>query len=198
MSKVINMFQYYSDIYYNLNLHKDSYILITPIKKDDTINNLILAGNIGKPTSKRYWEFIKRVAKKFYHVFIIAGDVEYEGLSRSYINSFMNLSLSYLRLNNVYYLDSSSVYINGCKIVGGYVFDKSMKYELSETRVPIVVITSKKPEYENIENLNFAYWIYGGTNNNNNQDKIRTNQYGKNWFKPLKDFNHNANIVIGN
>jgi hypothetical protein len=188
-----NIFQYYSDIYYNLNVDK-GYISITPIIEKDAINHLILAGNIGKITSNLYWNFIKRVASKFNHVYLIAGDVELEGLSQSYIASFIKSNLNSLKIQNVHFLDNSAIYVNGCKIIGGYKFNQIIENELSETRVPCILITNHKP----YSISSATYCVYGNTLKNIDEDKLITNQYGKNWFQPLFNFKHNAHFIIPN
>lgn len=187
------MFQYYSDIYYNLNYKEKSYIKIFPIKRENVLNNLILCGNIGKPTSKKYWKFIQNVSKVFDNIFLVPSDAELEGLSHSYIDALIQCNISALYLKNVFYLNDSSVLIKGCKIVGGYKYTKKLKYELSEKRVPCILITGNKPEEKEIDAL---YCIYGNTYKNYSDSKFKTNQYGKNWYKHIEGFKHDAHIIV--
>lgn len=195
---MINIFQYYSDIYYNLNFtnNTETYIEITPVKKgDNIINNLILAGNIGKPTSKRYWKFLEKVSKNFHNIFLVSGQVEYEGCNNSYIDSLIRSYINNFRLHNIYYLSDTFFLLNGIKIVGGKRYNDIIENELSDTRFKRILITSDP--YIDISKNNYSYWIYGNTLKNIKiNNKILTNQFGKNWSFPLSNFQHDANFVI--
>ena len=68
-------FQYLSD------LHLEFYNDISHIKIIPEAPNLILAGDIGKPGTQIYKDFIEFVATKFERVFLITGNHEYYGKS---------------------------------------------------------------------------------------------------------------------
>lgn len=192
----MSIFQYYSDIYLNFNYNNKKHIEIEPIKKDSYKNYLILAGNLGKPTSKNYWQLINDVSKKFTKIFLIPGEVEYEGGTKSYIDNLIKLYLSKFKLYNVYYLSESICFIENFKIIGGIKANKIILNELSEKRIPCIVITNNEPNLLNDIDKNIyekcKYWIYGNSGNNIViKEKLYTNQFGKDWSKPIKNFKHN-------
>lgn len=68
--------QLISDIH--LELIKEPNTIISNIIGDDTKNSiLILAGDIGNPSSKKYKKFIQLMSEKYIKVFVITGNHEY-------------------------------------------------------------------------------------------------------------------------
>lgn len=192
------IFQYYSDVFLNLNYSNKNYIEISPIKKENYKTILILSGNIGQITSERYWQLIRDVGKKFYKVFIIPGEIEVQGFSLTYINELFNSKLNIYKLSNIHYLSDSIFFIKGYKIIGGIQANKFILNELNENRIPCIVITNKEPDFSYDIDINIykkcCYWFYGKNGKNHNIDKLYTNQFGKDWYKPLENFNYNSSI----
>lgn len=113
------IFQYISDIHIEHNEHENN-ILIKPISDSyysfdcNSKKNLILAGDIGNPLSKKYWSFIIQESKLFDRVFLICGNHEYYGNNIDYINNFISKNISKLNLNNVFFLNNKTFIID-CK-----------------------------------------------------------------------------------
>jgi len=140
---LVNVFQYYSDIHlehqssmynneklfwiepissYNLDIDTEEGTSIT-VK-----NNLILAGDIGSPNSKLYWNFLRDVSQKFDRVFLIAGNHEHytsELNDSDRVHPFTNISvedipkmLSEEKLFNVFFLENQSIVVDDFIIMG--------------------------------------------------------------------------------
>jgi len=140
---LINIFQYYSDIHieHQSSMYNNEKLFwVEPINYTNldidieegtsvTIkNNLILAGDIGSPNSKLYWNFLRDVSQKFDRVFLIAGNHEHYTLDlkdSDKVNPFTNITvddipkiLSEEKLYNVFFIENQSIFIDNFIIIG--------------------------------------------------------------------------------
>lgn len=116
-------FQYFSD------LHLERYIGTGIPKINQIADNLILAGDIGHPTTKIYNEFFHTYSKKYNNIYLVHGNHE--------INYMMNpkniiFPQNVHVLNNDYIIYENKILIAGSilwtPIVNRTEFDKSMKF----------------------------------------------------------------------
>ena len=112
MSKQI--FQYYSD----LHLEHQKQLINIELIQHIYPENLILAGDIGNPYMKNYWDFLHNESKIFTRVFLICGNHEYYGSSILQTNAYIKRQLKLSGLKNVYFLDNDVFQIDNIKIIG--------------------------------------------------------------------------------
>lgn len=83
---------------------------------------LILAGDIGYPTQKNYWSFLKDCATKYKNVICIPGNHEYydENYNIDETNEIIKQKTQEIfnETENIYYLNNSFVTIDGVKYIG--------------------------------------------------------------------------------
>lgn len=140
---LVNVFQYYSDIHleHQSSMYNNEKLFwIEPISQVElnvdieegtsvTLkNNLILAGDIGSPNSKLYWNFLRDVSQKFDRVFLIAGNHEHytcELKESEKLNPFTNTSVEDIpkmlfeeKIFNVFFLENQSIVVDDFIIMG--------------------------------------------------------------------------------
>ncbi len=98
MKSIVQKFQLLSDLHLE---NQSSLPLVTP-----TAPYLVLAGNIGNPTSPTYYKFLTSVSSKFETVFLVLGLTEYEVLTLDSVKGFILNQLKTFRLDNVHVLDN--------------------------------------------------------------------------------------------
>lgn len=101
---------------------------LDPNKRETSEVTLMLAGDIGHPNRQNYWKFIKDCSDKYKNVILISGNHEYYNVpnketrnttfSMSSVDKLIDDKIIELELNNVYFLNKTSVQIDGYNIVG--------------------------------------------------------------------------------
>jgi predicted phosphodiesterase len=113
------LIQYISDIHIEFY---NNYRKIPKITPNSEI--LVLAGDIGYPSSSLYAEFLIDMNSKFKKIFLLAGNHEYYNLGKNKdngmekINSKIKEIISYNKLNNITFLDNSYEDYNGYRFIG--------------------------------------------------------------------------------
>jgi predicted phosphohydrolase len=102
--------QFISDIH-------DDYPIINPY-----CDYIALLGDIGDPFTKEYEDFIDQLATKFKKVFVIAGNHEYYYRVMDDVNNKINQICS--SNINVYFLNNSSIEVEGILFVGSTLWSK--------------------------------------------------------------------------
>lgn len=162
-SSIINIFQYYSDLH--IEHQKNLLPNITPLSNDylfskdkykslsidydevTFIKNIILAGDIGNPTTDIYWSFLKNINSLFDRCFLICGNHEYYGNDISYINKLINNNIQKYQLNKIYFLNNSSISFDSFKIIGSTMWNYISTQHKDE-------ITNYMNDYKLIQNFN--------------------------------------------
>lgn len=101
-------------IFYISDIHLEESLHIPPIDNHQNAEILILAGDIGLPHSRIYKKFISRMSKIFQYVIVVTGNHEYYGNTVEKIDA----TLDNWQSDNVYFLQQSSIAINGIRFMG--------------------------------------------------------------------------------
>ena len=117
---MVRKIQYISDI------HLEFYKKVPDIPV--CANILVLAGDIGYPTTTIYWDFLEKINEKFKHIILVAGNHEYyhtdtsikKGriLSIELIDELIRSEIKRRQLNNIYFLQRDSIIIDDIEFIG--------------------------------------------------------------------------------
>lgn len=128
------------------------------LEKIKDVENLILAGDIGIPTSPKYTAFIKRASELYKNVFLIAGNHEYYYNNIKDINDIIEqIAVKY----NVHFLNNRYIDIDGYRIIGTTLWSDIMEYERSEIQTFIADFrliknwSIEKNNHEHFKNVQF-------------------------------------------
>lgn len=69
---------------------------------------LIIAGDLGFPNHKIYWDFLRDVSSKARLVFLVLGSKEYCSAEFTFVPRFVRTQIARMRLTNVIFLDNST------------------------------------------------------------------------------------------
>lgn len=139
--------QYYSDLHIEHNMDKK--IMFNPVRIKDSINILILAGDIGDPKTSKYWDFIKIHSYLYNHIILITGNHEYYGFTIEDTDNLITEMITHMKLKNVYFLNNKSIILNGIKFIGSTFWSYiPLEYETD-------VITYLN-DYKYIQNFNVS------------------------------------------
>jgi predicted phosphodiesterase len=89
---------------------------------------LVLAGDVGYPTMPIFWEFLQKISEQFKHIILVAGNHEYYHtnsaikkrriLTINEIDELMYSEIGRRQLNNVHFLQCSSIIIDDIEFIG--------------------------------------------------------------------------------
>lgn len=158
-------FQIYSDLHMEF---RNSFPKIEPI-----VENLILAGDIGKISNKHYLDFIDYVSKFWKKVFIVLGNHEFYIKSHYHktINKYRELFNKY---KNIFFLnDSEHEFDKDTLIIGGIFWTRAsnkLKGEINDYNyIKYFDISAKRqyeitPEFINVEHLKSKMFLIKSLN----------------------------------
>lgn len=135
-----NVHRLISDIHLE---YRSSIEEVTSKLKLDQNTILLLAGDIGKPATQIYQDFIKYVAIKCKYVLITAGNHEYWSSKRTHDKIDTLITEITNKYTNVYYLHSKSVVLDGIKYIGATLWSDTSKNE--------VLISELMNDYQHIK-----------------------------------------------
>lgn len=139
----------------DLHLEMSNYNL----EKIKDVDNLILAGDIGIPTSPEYESFIKKTSELYKNVFLITGNHEYYENDIRSTNDIIELLIK--EYDNVYFLNNKTIDIDDYRIIGTILWSDIMEYERSEIQQYISDFrliknwSIEKNNHEHFKNIQF-------------------------------------------
>ena len=124
--------------------------------------NLLLCGDIGKPHTKIYKNFIKLCSESFQRVFIICGNHEYYGFKRESVHS--ELETLAAKFNNVYFMNDTVKEFDDFTIIGATLWSNippsiheeirglinDYRYIYKEKGVPITPVDTCRWHHSNV------------------------------------------------
>ena len=114
---------------------------------------LLLAGDIGSPFDKKYWEFLKYCSLNFDNTYFITGNHEYWNKKKYSIENINEIiSDKTLNFNNVNFLNNETEYIDNFKIVGSTLWSEA-NLDFSFDYNNIYLDLNKKIDKNNFKNL---------------------------------------------
>jgi len=121
-----------SDIH--LEFYKSINPVISKLNWSDNEDILILAGDIGKPFTDTYYNFLRYASLKFKHIILVAGNHEYWSSNKTHDALKLKLVELASKFKNVYFLDDASVILDGVKYIGATLWSDISKnsYEVKE------------------------------------------------------------------
>jgi predicted phosphodiesterase len=162
------------------HLISDIHLEISPftlIKPDDA-NILILAGDIGNPTSNDYYDLIEKTSKLYKYVFIIKGNHECYGYDLQKTDEKISHIVD--KFSNVFYLQQKIVDIEeDIRVVGVTLWSDIMDYQRSD--IGCFISDFRLIKEWNIET--------------NNHEHFKDVQFIKNEIKRAKDDNKKLIII---
>jgi DNA repair exonuclease SbcCD nuclease subunit len=135
-------FQYFSDV------HTEQYKSADRAKFENEIipmaPYLILAGDIGDPSSQEYIDFLSMLSPKYKYIFLISGNHEYYGRGIDETHELIRNRLLHPPLPNIIYLQNEVFHIPGTDItVFGATFWSYIKPE-EETSVKTFIMDYRR------------------------------------------------------
>jgi predicted phosphohydrolase len=106
-------------IKYISDLHLERKIKTIKFKKHHLCGNIFLAGDIGSPLEKKYWDFLNYLSNYYDNVFFITGNHEYWNnryLTIDQINEIIEDNSS--KHNNLHFLNNKKINIDNHDILG--------------------------------------------------------------------------------
>lgn len=129
----------------HLELSKSYPTYLSKVEAD----TLVLAGDIGKPFTDKYENFIDYCAKLFKHVIIVAGNHEYyqSKLKKSMLEIDNRIKEICDKHDNTYFLQRSSIVIDNIRFVGCTLWSLCEKY------------ANKTNDFDNIKHMTIATYL---------------------------------------
>lgn len=146
-------------IKYISDLHLERKFNLIKFKKEQLGGTLLLAGDIGSPLQKKYWDFFDYCSFNFDNTYFIAGNHEYWNRKKISINQMNELiEEKTLNYNNVKFLNNKSVYIDNYKLIGSTLWSESnLDYSFD---YKYIYLDNEKLDKQNFRKLfykNFEY-----------------------------------------
>lgn len=132
-----------SDLHLELSKTYPTYL------QDVKADILVLAGDIGKPFTDKYSNFIDYCAKLFSHVIVVAGNHEYyqSKLKKSMMDIDNKIKEICSNYNNVYFLQRDSIIINNVQFIGCTLWSYCDKH------------ANKTNDFVNIKHMTYATYV---------------------------------------
>lgn len=147
-----------SDLHIDLtdNIRSISDVIDPNIDTSNTI--LILAGDIGNPIDKSYWDFMISCSDRYKHVIFITGNHEYynDCASIDETNDTIIKKINELSKNNLHFLQKNKIDIDGITFIGTTLWTQ----------------INKKYSFEILSQMNDFRSIVKATAQNNGYEKI--------------------------
>jgi predicted phosphohydrolase len=118
-----------------------------------TAENLILAGDIGYPLRSHYMTFIRDVASKYKHIYVVAGNHEFYDRSLSVQKMIASLHQFCSQFDNVHFLSNNCIVRDNVRIVGTILWtDIPEQYQktVKESILDYKRITAQKSASERV------------------------------------------------
>ena len=124
------IFQYMSDLHIENNMNKP----LPFVKKVDenVVGCLILAGDIGDPNTKQFWNFIKQECDEFDVVLFVCGNHEFYGKSIKQTLDFFKDMKQHMRLTNFFVLDNDVFEFDNCSVIGSTLWTYTPSEAINE------------------------------------------------------------------
>ena len=110
------VFQYLSDLHIENNMNKG--IPFIKKVKPNAYSCLILAGDIGEPFSKQFWQFIQQQCHEFDIVIFVCGNHEFYQKSIKQTLDFLRQMKRDKQLFNFHILYKDTIELDNCSIIG--------------------------------------------------------------------------------
>jgi predicted phosphodiesterase len=119
-------FQYLSDLHIENNVHKGIPIIKKVNHSDKNCNDkncndkncMILAGDIGDPSTTHFWEFIKQQCLEFDHVIFVCGNHEFYRKNIQQTIDLLDTIKKDNNLKNFHVLHNDTLEFDNCTIIG--------------------------------------------------------------------------------
>jgi len=150
------------------DLHLERKLKHVLFKKEQLGGILLLAGDIGSPFKKSYWDFLQYTSDNFDKVYFITGNHEYWN-SKKYTMTDVDMMIEDKteNLKNVQFLNNDVDFINGYKIVGSTLWSYTHNHKSFNYKYTYMDDNTKLNVKEhNKLFLNNLRWIYSQLDNN--------------------------------